>query len=57
MWGAGHGVISLTLQPAGLSQEDTLTRQALVVTALGTAPSSTHVLLSPAVTAPSAKSV
>ena len=37
VWNAGYGVVSLSLQPAGLSQEDTLTRQALIVSALGTA--------------------
>ncbi|KAL5270992.1 hypothetical protein ACHWQZ_G001591 [Mnemiopsis leidyi] len=35
VWNAGYGVVSLSLQPAGLSQEDTLTRQALIVSALG----------------------
>lgn len=35
VWNAGYGVVSLTLQPTGLTQEETLTRQALIVTSLG----------------------
>ena len=35
VWNAGYGVVSLTLQPSGLTQEESLTRQSLIVTALG----------------------